>query len=44
MLELLSSIGILGILTLVVGYATLFWLAQVIDARDPYDDEGDKNE
>ena len=44
MLELIASIGVLGILTLVVGYIAIFWLAQVIDARNPYDDEGEKDE
>jgi hypothetical protein len=44
MLELIGSIGVLGIFILVFGYIAIFWLAQVIDDRDPYDDEGDKNE
>ena len=37
-------IGVGGIIILIVGYVGIFWLAQVIDARDPYNDEGDKDE
>jgi hypothetical protein len=44
MIETIASIGIVGILILVVGYIAIFYLAQVIDARDPYNDEGDKDE
>jgi hypothetical protein len=44
MIEAIASIGIVGILILVVGYISIFYLAQIIDARDPYDDEGDKDE
>jgi len=44
MIELISSIGVVGILILVFGYIAIFWLAQIIDARDPYNDEGDTDE
>jgi hypothetical protein len=43
MIELLTSIGLGGILILAVGFVGIFWLAQVIDSRDPYD-EGDNDE
>jgi hypothetical protein len=44
MIELITSIGVGGIIILVVGYVGIFWLAQVIDARDPYNDERDNDE
>ena len=44
MFEAIASIGIGGVLMLVVGYISIFYLAQIIDAKDPYDDEGDKDE
>lgn len=44
MIETLASMGVVGILILVVGYIGIFYLAQVIDARDPYNDERDNNE
>ena len=43
MIELLTSIGLGGILILAVGFVGIFWLAQLIDARDPHD-EGDNDE
>jgi len=43
MIELIASIGVGGILILVIGYVGIFYLAQVIDSRDPYDD-GDTDE
>jgi len=43
MIELLTSIGLGGILILVTGFVSIFWLAKVIDSRDPYD-EGDADE
>jgi len=44
MLELIASIGVIGFLMLAIGYVTIFYMAQVIDSRDPYEDEGDKDE
>ena len=44
MIELITSIGVGGIIILIVGYVGIFWLAQVIDARDPYNDERDNDE
>jgi len=47
MIEFFASIGLMGlfgVMILVFGYIAIFWLAQVIDDRDPYDDEGDKDE
>jgi len=44
MIELFTSIGLGGILIFVLGYAAIFWMAQVIDSRDPYNDEGDTDE
>lgn len=44
MFEAIASIGIGGVLILVIGYITLFYMAQIIDSRDPYDDEGDRDE
>jgi hypothetical protein len=44
MFEAIASIGIGGVLILVIGYIALFYMAQVIDSRDPYDDEGDRDE
>ena len=44
MIETIASIGVVGILILVVGYIVIFYLAQVIDSRDPYDDDGDTDE
>jgi hypothetical protein len=47
MIEFVASIslmGLFGVMILVFGYIAIFWLAQVIDARDPYDDEGEKDE
>ena len=44
MLETIASIGIGGIIMLIVGYVGLFYMAQLIDSRDPYEDEGDKDE
>ena len=44
MFEAIASIGIGGVLMLLVGYISIFYLAQIIDDKDPYDDEGDKDE
>jgi hypothetical protein len=44
MLEIITSIGVVGFLMLAIGYVTIFYMAQVIDSRDPYEDEGDKDE
>ena len=44
MIETIASIGIGGIIMLIVGYVGLFYMAQLIDSRDPYEDEGDKDE
>jgi hypothetical protein len=47
MVEFIASIslmGFLGVMILVFGYIAIFWLAQVIDTRDPYDDERDTDE
>jgi len=41
MLESIASIGVGGLLMLVLGYLGLFYLARIIESRDPYDDEGD---
>ena len=44
MLEIIASIGVVGFLMLAIGYVTIFYMAQVIDSRDHYEDEGDKDE
>ena len=44
MIETIASIGIGGIIMIIVGYVGLFYMAQLIDSRDPYEDEGDKDE
>jgi hypothetical protein len=44
MLELFSSIGVLGIAMLVIGFGLIWWLAQVIENTNPFDDEGNENE
>jgi hypothetical protein len=44
MLELFGTIGILGIAMLVLGFGLIWWLAQVIDDKNLFDDEGDLNE
>jgi hypothetical protein len=44
MFETIASIGIGGVLMLLVGYISIFYLAQIIDAKDPYDDERDIDE
>jgi hypothetical protein len=44
MLESIASIGIGGLLMLVIGYVGLFYMARIIDSRDPYEDEGDLDE
>jgi hypothetical protein len=40
----ISLMGFVGVMILIFGYIAIFWLAQVIDTRDPYDDEGEKDE
>jgi hypothetical protein len=44
MLEVIVSIGVVGFLMLAIGYVTIFYMAQVISSRDPYEDEGDRDE
>ena len=44
MIELISSIGVIGVIMLAVGFVAIFWLAKVIDERSPFDDEGDSDE
>ena len=44
MIEAIASIGIGAILMLVIGYVGLFYMARLIDSRDPYEDEGDTDE
>lgn len=44
MIEAIASIGVGGILILVIGYVGLFYMARLIDSRDPYEDEGDTDE
>jgi len=44
MLESIASIGVGGILMLIIGYVGLFYMARIIDSRDPYEDEGDSDE
>lgn len=44
MLELFSAIGVLGILMLVVGFGLMWWLAQIIENTNLFDDEGDTDE
>jgi hypothetical protein len=44
MIEFIASIGFLGVAILVIGYVLIFWMAQVIDARDPYNYDGDEDE
>jgi hypothetical protein len=38
MIELFSSIGVIGVVMLIVGFGLIWWLAQIID------DKGDSNE
>jgi hypothetical protein len=44
MLELFGSIGLLGLLMLVVGFGLMWWLAQIIDDKNIFDDERDSDE
>ena len=44
MLETIASIGIGGIIMLIVGYIALFYMSQLIGSKDPYEDEGDADE
>lgn len=44
MIEAIASIGVGGILILIIGYVGLFYMARLIDSRDPYEDEGDTDE
>lgn len=44
MIESIAALGVGGILMLVIGYVGLFYLARLIDSRDPYEDEGDTDE
>jgi hypothetical protein len=44
MLELIASVGVVGFIMLAIGYVGIFYLAQQIDARDPYEDERDRDE
>jgi len=44
MLELFSSIGVLGLAMLIVGFGLMWWLAQIIDDKNIFDDEGDTDE
>jgi hypothetical protein len=44
MIEAIASIGIGGILMLIIGYVGLFYMARLVDSRDPYEDEGDTDE
>lgn len=41
MLELLASIGVVGVLILIVGFVTLFWLAKLIDGITDYEGNDD---
>jgi hypothetical protein len=41
MLELLASIGVVGIVILIVGFVTLFWLAKLIDGISDYEGKDD---
>jgi hypothetical protein len=44
MIELFSSIGVIGVVMLIVGFGLIWWLAQIIDDKNLFDDEGDSNE
>jgi hypothetical protein len=44
MLELIASIGVVGFLMLTIGYVAIFYMARLINSRDPYEDEGDRDE
>lgn len=41
MLELLASIGVLGVLMLVVGFFAILYLAKLIDDRNDYEGNDD---
>ena len=43
MVELLSSMGVVGIVLLVVGYLAIFWLAKMIDEKSDFDDWNDND-
>ena len=44
MLELFGSIGVLGVAMLIGGFGLMWWLAQIIDDKNIFDDERDSNE
>jgi hypothetical protein len=44
MLELFSAIGVLGIAMLIIGFGLMWWLAQIIDDKNIFDDERDSDE
>jgi len=42
MLELLASIGVVGVLMLVVGFFTILYLAKLIDDKNDYEGNDDE--
>jgi hypothetical protein len=44
MLELFASVGIVGLIMLIIGFGLLWWLAQIIEDKNIFDDERDLNE
>jgi len=39
-----SAVGVLSVVMLSIGYVTIFFLAQQLELKDPYNDEGDSDE
>ena len=44
MVELIVSVVILAVVMLGIGYVAIFFVAQQIELKDPYNDEGDLDE
>lgn len=44
MIESLAAIGVGGALMLLIGYVGLFYMARLVNSRDPYEEEGDTDE
>lgn len=42
MVELFASLGVLGVLMLVIGFVAIFWLAKMIDDRNDYEGNDDE--
>jgi hypothetical protein len=43
MFEIFSSIGVIGIVMLIVGFSVIWWLEQLINNKDLFDD-GDRDD